>query len=137
VQTLVGRGLFVFGDVDGPGQDGGEESKTEARLQHALGAAYNDGKVYVADTYNNKIKVYDTRTRELKTFLGDNEDWGWVMPRLFHEPAGISYADGKLYVADTNAHRIRVVDVATKTVTTLKLRGVEPPPAPKEPEPKK
>jgi DNA-binding beta-propeller fold protein YncE len=137
VQTLVGRGLFVFGDVDGLGQDGGETSKTEARMQHALGAAYHDGKIYVADTYNNKIKVYDIRTRELKTFLGDNEDWGWAMSRLFHEPAGMSYADGKLYIADTNAHRIRVVDIATKTVKTLKLQGVEPPPMPKEPEPKK
>ena len=48
------------------------------------------------------------------------------------EPAGISYAAGKLYVADTNAHRIRVVDVKTRQVSTLKLTGVEPPPLPKD-----
>jgi hypothetical protein len=35
-------------------------------------------------------------------------------------------------VADTNAHRNRVIDLATKAVTTLLLKGVEPPPAPKE-----
>ncbi len=46
---------------------------------------------------------------------------------LFSEPGGICYADGKLYVADTNAHRIRVVDLKTKAVSTLKLQGVEAP----------
>jgi DNA-binding beta-propeller fold protein YncE len=136
VQTLVGRGLFVFGDRDGPGQDGGETSKTEARMQHALGVVYHDGKVYVADTYNNKIKVYDPQTRELKALAGGSE-WGWLIPGEFSEPAGISVANGKLYVADTNAHRVRVVDLKTKEVSTLKLTGVEPPPQPKEPEPKK
>ena len=61
------------------------------------------------------------QTRECKTFLGG--DGGWLDGRLFNEPAGLSFADGKLYVADTNAHRIRVVDLKTKAVTTLKLQG--------------
>ena len=46
---------------------------------------------------------------------------------MFREPGGLSYADGKLYVADTNAHRIRVVDLKTKAVSTLNLQGVEAP----------
>ena len=105
-------------------------------MQHALGVVYHDGMLYVADTYNSKVKVYDPRTRELKTLVGGNE-WGWLVPGDFNEPAGISYANGKLYVADTNAHRVRTIDLATKEVATLKLTGVEPPPPPKEPEPKK
>ena len=55
--------------------------------------------------------------------LGDPADKGLN----FNEPAGMSIAAGKLYVADTNAHRIRVVDIATKAVTTLQLKGVNPP----------
>ncbi|HEY1379804.1 MAG TPA: thioredoxin-like domain-containing protein [Gemmataceae bacterium] len=109
VNTLVGRGLFVFGDKDGAGD--------AARLQHALGVAFADGKLYVADTYNSKLKVLDPATRECKTFLGDGQ---------FNEPGGLSFAGGKLYVADTNAHRIRVVDLGTKAVTTLELKGVAP-----------
>lgn len=133
VQTLVGRGLFTFGDVDGPGQIEDELKRDkEARLQHALGVAYNDGKLYVADTYNNKIKVLDLKSGELKTLVGG--DFGKLIPSAFSEPAGISYAGGKLYVADTNAHRIRVVDLATNAVSTLQLKGVEPP---KQAEPKK
>jgi sugar lactone lactonase YvrE len=111
VKTLVGKGLFKFGDVDG-------EADT-VRLQHALGLAYHDGKLYVADTYNSKIKLLDPIKRTCVTFLGG--------PEQFSEPGGISYADGKLYVADTNAHRIRVVDVTTKAIATLKLQGVEAP----------
>jgi thiol-disulfide isomerase/thioredoxin len=111
VNTLVGKGLFKFGDVDGEAD--------MVRLQHALGLAYHDGKLYVADTYNSKIKLLDPIKRTCVTFLGGQEQ--------FSEPGGISYADGKLYVADTNAHRIRVVDVKTKMIATLRLQGVEPP----------
>jgi sugar lactone lactonase YvrE len=120
VKTVVGEGLFEFGDVDG--------AADKARLQHALGIAYHDGKLYVADTYNSKIKLLDPVKRTCATFLGGEAE-GWLAGPIFSEPGGISYADGKLYVADTNAHRIRVVDVKTKTVSTLKLQGVEAPKA--------
>lgn len=110
VKTLVGRGLFVFGDKDGTGED--------VRIQHALGVLALDGHVFIADTYNSKLKVLDPKTRKCETFL-DGEG-------TFNEPAGLSYAAGKIYVADTNAHRIRVVDVKTKAVSTLELKGVEP-----------
>jgi sugar lactone lactonase YvrE len=114
VRTLVGEGLFDFGDIDGPAE--------KARLQHALGVAYHDGKLYVADTYNSKLKTIDLASREVKTFLGGEAE-GWLTTPTFSEPAGIAYADGKLYIADTNAHRIRVVDLKTKALTTLKLSG--------------
>jgi YVTN family beta-propeller protein len=119
VETLVGSGLFDFGDADGVG--------LAAKLQHALGVVAHDGKLYVADTYNSKLKVIDPKTRAVTTLVG-----GDPKEPLFSEPAGISYADGKLYVADTNANRVRVVDLATKAVTTLELQGVEPPPPQKE-----
>jgi sugar lactone lactonase YvrE len=118
VRTIVGEGLFDFGDVDGVGD--------RVRLQHALGVACHDGLLYVADTYNSKIKVLDPVKRTCKTFLGGEPD-GWLATPLFNEPGGICYAAGKLYVADTNAHRIRVVDLKTKTVSTLRLVGVEAP----------
>jgi sugar lactone lactonase YvrE len=118
VRTIVGEGLFDFGDTDGVGD--------RVRLQHALGVACHDGLLYVADTYNSKIKVIDPVKRSSKTFLG-GEPTGWLGGALFNEPGGICYAAGKLYVADTNAHRIRVVDLKTKTVSTLRLQGVEAP----------
>jgi DNA-binding beta-propeller fold protein YncE len=118
VQTIVGKGLFDFGDVDG--ENGG------VRLQHALGVLFHDGKLYVADTYNNKLKIIEPAKRTCKTFLGGGPN-GWFTGGMFEAPAGLTYANGKLYVADTNAHRIRVVDLKTKDVSTLKLDGVTAP----------
>jgi DNA-binding beta-propeller fold protein YncE len=117
VKTIVGKGLFEFGDIEGIGP--------KVRLQHALGVAVRDGKLYVADTYNSKIKTLDPVTRECKTFVG--EAGGWLSGPTFNEPGGLSFAGDKLYVADTNGHRIRVVDMKTREVTTLPITGVEAP----------
>ena len=117
VRTIVGEGLFEFGDVDGIGD--------KVRLQHALGVAYRGGKLYVADTYNSKIKLIDPATRTCATFLGDPP--GWLKAKMFNEPGGLSFAGDKLYIADTNNHRIRVVDMNTKAVSNLELQGVEAP----------
>jgi len=75
--------------------------------------------------------VYDLKTGALTSYLG-GEPSGWFSRPTFNEPAGLSHANGKLYVADTNAHRIRVVDLKTKQVSTLSLKGVQPPSPPKK-----
>jgi sugar lactone lactonase YvrE len=124
VTTLVGRGLFEFGDRDGPGMiaDADEREKKEAKLQHAIGVQYHDGKVYIADTYNSKIKAIDLKDGVVSTFAAGKDEKN----PAFNEPAGLSFANGKLYVADTNAHRIRVIDLKTKEISTLTLKGVDP-----------
>jgi thiol-disulfide isomerase/thioredoxin len=120
VETLVGGDLFEFGDVDGKGDD--------VRLQHPLGVvAFND-KVLIADTYNHKIKELDPNKRSVKTFLGAGKP-GQVdgSQAMFYEPGGLSFADGKLYIADTNNHAVRVVDLKTKQTSTLNINGLQPP----------
>ncbi len=115
VETIVGTGLFDFGDVDGVGD--------EVRLQHALGVAVApNGVLYIADTYNNKIKIVDPGTRASDTFAGDGTPGlvdGSVEAARFYEPGGLDYAEGKLYVADTNNHAIRIIDLETQTVSTV------------------
>jgi thiol-disulfide isomerase/thioredoxin len=131
VETLVGRGLFHFGDRDGPGRvaDETQRRSTEALLQHAVGVAHHDGLLYVADTYNSKIKVIDLGTGMVSTFVGGGSKGA---DRVFNEPTGVSVYEDKLYVADTNAHRIRIVDLKTKAVTTLDLTDVQPVEPPKK-----
>ncbi len=126
VRTIVGKTgtLFTFGDKDG--------NYPEARLQHALGVVYHDGVLYVADTYNNKIKVIDPTQRTSQTLAGTGEPGASDSPAQFDEPAGISYAAGKLFVADTNNHLIRTIDLDSKTVATLAIPGLESP-APRHP----
>jgi thiol-disulfide isomerase/thioredoxin len=121
VQTLAGGDLFEFGDRDGVGDD--------VRLQHPLGLALDEGRLLIADTYNHKIRVLDPRTRRVSTFAGTGKSGQSDGARAeFYEPGGISVARGKLYVADTNNHAVRVVDLATKQTSTLAIRGLTPPP---------
>jgi thiol-disulfide isomerase/thioredoxin len=114
VATLVGMGLFEFGDVDGRGD--------RVRLQHPKGVAFHDGLLYIADTYNNKVKVLDPATREVRTLIGSG-DPGWRdgEDALLYEPGGLSIADGRLFLADTNNHAIRTADLVTGEIRTLLL----------------
>jgi sugar lactone lactonase YvrE/peroxiredoxin len=114
VRTIVGLDFYAFGDVDGTG--------SVVRMQRPVGIAYQDGLLYVADTYNNKIKTVDPQTGETRTFVGTGESgWRDGTKPLFYDPSGLSIATDKLYVADTNNHVIRVVDLVTREVSTLVL----------------
>jgi thiol-disulfide isomerase/thioredoxin len=120
VRTLAGANLFEFGDQDGYGD--------EVRLQHPLAVLWFGNKILIADTYNHKIKELDPRKRTVRTLLGNGKpgqkDGG---SSSFFEPAGLSIANGKLYVADANNHAIRVVDLATKETSTLRIEGLHAP----------
>ncbi len=145
VKTIVGTSqlpggrLFIFGDRDGQGllkskgflQDA--DDTTGPLLQHAIGIAYHDGQLYVADTYNNKVKRIDPDKQTCTTLAGTGQPGLSDNPAQFDEPAGIAYASGKLYVADTNNHAIRVIDLNVKhKVSTLTIDGLSPPSPPKQ-----
>ena len=78
ISTLIGKGLFAFGDVDGPIAD--------AKLQHPLGVCiYGEiveptpdqirGKfnLWIADSYNHKIKCLDLETKKISTLAGSGK----------------------------------------------------------------
>ncbi len=122
VRTLVGGDLFEFGDADGRGD--------EVRLQHPLGVVFGNNSLFIADTYNHKIKQLDPQERTVRTFAGTGKPGqadGTVAALSFYEPGGLSVANGNLYVADTNNHAVRVVDLQTKQTSTLLIRGLRPP----------
>jgi hypothetical protein len=122
-------------------------------LQHPAGLAYADRLVYVADTYNNKIKVLDPFAGQVQTLIGSGEagwqDGPFESARLF-EPEGLQVhavqehaareggvdqraeqqasdqgRAGQIYIADTNNHLIRVADLGQRQVHTFRLRGLE------------
>jgi thiol-disulfide isomerase/thioredoxin len=133
VSTVVGTAdmafsrLFTFGDVDG--------RAGSVRLQHPLGVAYHNGSLYVADTYNNKIKVIDPAQQSCKALAGSGRPGHDDSPldplaATFNEPTGLAYAAGKLYVADTNNHLIRTIDLEHNLqVATLQISGLAAPTA--------
>ncbi|XP_036428601.1 NHL repeat-containing protein 2 [Colossoma macropomum] len=113
--------LFAFGDVDGKGVD--------AKLQHPLGVAWDasGSLLYVADSYNHKIKVVDPKTKQCRVLAGTGEASDVFGPGFtessFNEPGGLCVAEGGkvLYVADTNNHHIKVLDLETKTVSLFPI----------------
>jgi DNA-binding beta-propeller fold protein YncE len=116
VRTLAGGDLFEFGDRDGFGDD--------VRLQHPLGVAWLDGRVFIADTYNHRIKVLDPRTRKVGVVAGTGRPGiadGGPSEASFYEPGGLSATSQQLFVADTNNHAVRTVLLSSGRVTTIQL----------------
>jgi sugar lactone lactonase YvrE len=94
----VGTDLFDFGDVDGEGD--------AVRLQHPQGIAIApDGRLVVADSYNGALKWIDPATRRATTLV-----------RGLQEPAGLALSGEKVYVAETNRHRIAIVSLDSQEV---------------------
>jgi DNA-binding beta-propeller fold protein YncE len=120
VKSLVGGDLFDFGDVDGVGDD--------VRLQHPLGLVSYGDKLLIADTYNHRIKELDPKQQKVTTLFGTGKPGQADGPSpSFYEPGGLTLANGILYVADTNNHAVRVIDLKTKRASTLRINGLAPP----------
>lgn len=110
LETLVGTGLFDFGDVDGQGR--------QVRLQHPLAVALwrvfdQPDRLVIADSYNNKIKLLNPKTRQVSSLTDDQSG--------LHEPGGISVLGNQAYLADTNQHVIRVLNLQQQQIRTLEL----------------
>jgi len=98
--TLIGDGLFDWGDVDG-----GPEV---ARLQHPLGLAIDDEGLLIADTFNHKLKRLDPATLQIRTIAGADP--------TFAEPGGVERWGRFALVADTHNDRIAAVDLESGEV---------------------
>ncbi len=107
VSTMLGKGLFDFGDRDGVGQ--------EARLQHPLGVTLDPERnaLWVADTFNSKIKRIDLQTSEVSKFK-----FGITLD----EPGGLSLFRDKLFIANTNAHQIVMLDLSSRMAEVVNVR---------------
>jgi hypothetical protein len=101
--TIVGRGLFDFGDADG-------ESGT-ARLQHPLGLTLLGDEVLVADTFNHKVRAIGLTDGATRTVAGG--------AGVFAEPGGLARFGDFVLVADTNHHAIRAVHLETGEVRSV------------------
>ena len=123
VTTLAGGDLFEWGDRDGMGM--------EVDLQHLQGVCCQGERVFIADTYNHKIKMLNLATGVVQTLAGTGQAGianGPGMAAQFAEPGGLSIANGKCYIADTNNHSIRVLDIETGAVSTLDIAALRAPP---------
>ncbi len=99
ISTLIGEGLFTFGDSD---------NSDELLLQHPQGVCAGNmgdgcggGRLFIADTFNNKVKAYFPEDNSMITLVED-----------LNEPSGLSKKGCELFIANTNAHEVLVFDLS-------------------------
>jgi DNA-binding beta-propeller fold protein YncE len=94
---------------------------SNAQFYYPFGVAVDSaGIVYVADTYNNRIRKIDTSSN-VTTLAGSTQGFlnGQGIAAQFYNPNGVAVdSAGIVYVADTQNNRIRKIDTASN-VTTL------------------
>ena len=113
----------------GNGGDGGPARAARFNGMHSL-AMGKDGLVYLADTWNNRVRVYEPTTKIVRAFAGTGAkkysgDNGPAIAAEFGGVFCIAFApDGKtLYITDLDNRRIRAVDMATGSARLVAGNG--------------
>ena len=89
-----------------------------------------DGSIYVADTYNQRIRRIDPATGVVTTVAGTggttfNGDNRLATQATLKWPHDVAVGDdGAVYIADSNHHRVRRIDPSTGIITTILGTGV-------------
>ncbi len=98
VQTLIGQGIWEFGDTDGP--------RDQARLQNpqAIALSPDAPLLWIADTGNGTLRTLR---------LGGGQVATVELPRKLHGPAGLAVVEGSVWIAETDAHAVLRLDIAS------------------------
>ena len=107
VETPIGWDLFTFGDRDGIGET--------VRLQHPEGVCAGIGgcgnhRIFICDTYNDKVKVYDPLNGRVTTLMEN-----------LHMPTGICKSGCYLFVTDAQKGSVVRFDISTMRYERLKI----------------
>jgi DNA-binding beta-propeller fold protein YncE len=120
VTTIAGSGSSTFADGTG----------SAASFDYPPGVAFSpDGStIAVADTDNQRVRLINVATGAVTTIAGSGSGTfadGTGSAASFYQPFGVAYsADGStIAVADYSNNRVRLIDVAMRTVTTIAGSG--------------
>jgi DNA-binding beta-propeller fold protein YncE len=123
VRTVAGSGH------EGRGGDNGPAPQAELNGPHSLAVA-GTGEIYVADTWNNRVRKIDPQTGVITTIAGTGRKGfaGDGGPASNAEFGGIyclalDSSDQTMYLADLDNRRVRQIDLKTGIVTTLAGNG--------------
>jgi sugar lactone lactonase YvrE len=123
LRTVAGTGQ------PGSGGDGGPARKAQFNGPHSLAIAGN-GDLYVADTWNNRVRKIDHQSSIITTIAGTGQrgysgDGGPAAQAQFGNLycVVLDSKEEHLYLADLDNHRIRVVNLHTGLVATVAGNG--------------
>lgn len=132
IDTVVGIGT--------PGDSGDGAAPADAELRFEGGgnpepsgaiAIGPDGALYIADSLNHRIRRADLAANIIETVAGtgtagSSGDGGPATSAQIDNPRDLEFGpDGRLYIADTENHRIRVVDIGTGIIETVAGTGTQ------------
>lgn len=122
ITTAVGTGEKGFAGDGGPA--------AEALLNGPFDVCFDSaGNMYFSDTFNKRIRRVDAASGVITTVAGNGEkgfsgDGGPAVNAALNEPYGVVIdRAGNLYIADRLNRRVRRIDAATGTITTLAGTG--------------
>src|SRR5437868_6792046 len=122
ITTAVGTGEKGFAGDGGPA--------TSALLNGPFDVAFDRaGNLYFSDTFNHRIRRVDARSGVITTVAGNGEpahsgEGGPAVRASLNEPYGIAIDhSGNIFVADRLNRRVRRIDAAQGTMTTLAGTG--------------
>src|SRR5436190_20269805 len=122
ITTAVGTGEKGFAGDSGPAR--------AASLNGPFDVAFDPaGNLCFSDTFNHRIRRVDARSGGITTIAGNGEpgysgDGGPAMRASLNEPYGIAIdRGGNIFVADRLNRRVRRIDAANGTITTLAGTG--------------
>lgn len=105
---------------------------TRAHLWFAAAVAVDvEGNIFVADSFNNRIRRVDARTGVIATvagmgYQGFSGDGGLATEAKLNSPGGVAIdLQGNILIADTFNHRVRIVDHRTGIISTLVGSGIQ------------
>jgi hypothetical protein len=120
ITTIAGNGTRGFAGDGGPA--------TSAALNHPVGLALGPtGALLVCDQGNERVRRISAG--QIATIAGNGVqgfagDGGVATSAELNEPSGIAVsADGRIFIADTDSQRVRVVDISG-TISTFAGTGV-------------
>jgi DNA-binding beta-propeller fold protein YncE len=123
VTTIAGTGEKGYGGDDGPA------AKARFNGIHSLLVAAN-GDIYIADTFNKRLRKIDGRTGAIRTVAGTGEkgfsgDGGAATKAQFGDIYCTAFdaKREKLYLADLDNGRIRVLNLESGFVETVAGNG--------------
>ncbi len=108
--------------------DGGPATAAALNFPSAV-AVEKDGTVFIADTWNHRIRQVDAKTGVITTIAGTGQarfvgEDSPAESAALNEPVALAL-DGKghLYIADQSNNRIRMIELTTGIITTVAGTG--------------